>query len=800
MLGLLVCGPFLWTAAGAAPMRDCNTELTPEIKEAFRLQALQGRPIERAPAGVTQCVPLAVHIVRKSDGTGGIAQSQLDQGLIDVNAVYNPDGINFYYLADIDYIDSDDYYFNIDTGAEVTALKGVNPVANAINLYFTPNVSDEDGGLCGSSSFTTSPGLGIVMNNGCTGTSDNFSSYPHEIGHYLDLFHTHSGGDELVDGTNCATAGDGICDTPADPNLTDVVTDVPGCTYTGTETDANGDDYVPDTHQLMSYSVKNCRDALSPQSRAKALLTLTTLRADHLRCPPVADAGPDQTVECTGSSTTAVQLDGTGSMDPDSSIETYAWSATGVTFDDPSSATPTGDFPGGTTVVTLTVRSDGAEDTDTVEITVEDTTDPEITCPDDVTVECTSHDGTPRTDPQLTAFFDGVSAIDLCDPDLVITDDAPNFFEGGTTTVTFEACDDDNNCITCTADVTVEDTTPPVITVELSRDALWPPNHKLSEVGATIEVTDICDPNPTFVLTSITSNEPDNGLGDGDTADDIQGASIGTDDTGFSLRSERAGVGDGRKYTIIYTASDEDGNTAPDTVCVRVPHDRHGGALSATGFNSEGTGFETLAQLYRIVVLSKNDFDASSIDAKYAMVGNHIGAVRPIAYRVRDANHDERNDLELMYSAPATLDLRSQSTKKDPLGLHYRTADGMDYLVTDIFKLGAPIVIVEEGQGGHESDTMVEEVDRGGTGEDDDDNWLSPTSVNVEVSGRVSVELFTVTGRKVRTLADQDMAAGRYELAWNGRDDSGTRMPSGIYFYRVSAPGLHDVRKIHLAR
>jgi hypothetical protein len=75
-----------------------------------------------------------------------------------------------------------------------------------------------------------------------------------------------------------------------------------------------------------------------------------------------------------------------------------------------------------------------------------------------------------------------------------------------------------------------------------------------------VTVTDICDPMPTFVLTSITSDEPDNGLGDGDTADDIQGDALGTADVEFQLRSERAGGQDGRKYTIIYTAMDMSGN------------------------------------------------------------------------------------------------------------------------------------------------------------------------------------------------------------------------------------------------
>jgi hypothetical protein len=123
---------------------------------------------------------------------------------------------------------------------------------------------------------------------------------------------------------------------------------------------------------------------------------------------------------------------------------------------------------------------------------------------------------------------------------------------------------------------TPNDATPPTIEVSLSRDLLWPPNHKLVEVCATVKVADGVDPAPTFVLASITSNEPDNGKGDGNTTGDIQGAVIGTPDLCFYLRAERRGGGSGREYRIIYQARDASNNAACDTVYVRVPHDMSG--------------------------------------------------------------------------------------------------------------------------------------------------------------------------------------------------------------------------------
>lgn len=123
---------------------------------------------------------------------------------------------------------------------------------------------------------------------------------------------------------------------------------------------------------------------------------------------------------------------------------------------------------------------------------------------------------------------------------------------------------------TASAAVEVLDVTPPELTVELTPDSIWPPNHKMREITAAITVVDECDPNPQVRLVSIESSEADNGLGDGDTANDIQDAALGTDDRVFSLRSERSGQAGFRVYSIVYEASDASGNTTSQSVTVEV--------------------------------------------------------------------------------------------------------------------------------------------------------------------------------------------------------------------------------------
>ncbi len=118
--------------------------------------------------------------------------------------------------------------------------------------------------------------------------------------------------------------------------------------------------------------------------------------------------------------------------------------------------------------------------------------------------------------------------------------------------------------------VQVVDNTPPSIDVTLSPTSLWAPNHTMQPIVATVQVTDNC-PGVSFALTSVISNEPDNGLGDGDTIDDIQDAALGTPDTEISLRAERQGSGDGRIYTVTYTATDASNNGDQAVAVVVVP-------------------------------------------------------------------------------------------------------------------------------------------------------------------------------------------------------------------------------------
>ena len=107
--------------------------------------------------------------------------------------------------------------------------------------------------------------------------------------------------------------------------------------------------------------------------------------------------------------------------------------------------------------------------------------------------------------------------------------------------------------------------TPPTLSVSVSPDSLWPPNHKYRDVEASFVTS---NDGAVVTLLSVTSNEPDDGLGDGDAANDI----VIVDNDSFQLRAERSGAGSGRIYTITYQATNTCGATVTATATVTVPH------------------------------------------------------------------------------------------------------------------------------------------------------------------------------------------------------------------------------------
>jgi len=67
-------------------------------------------------------------------------------------------------------------------------------------------------------------------------------------------------------------------------------------------------------------------------------------------------------------------------------------------------------------------------------------------------------------------------------------------------------------------------------------------------------------------------------------------------------------------------------------------------------------------------------------------------------------------------------------------------------------------------------------------------------------SGEVGVEIYDMLGRKIQYIEPQVYSSGTHRVYWNGSDDAGNPMPSGVYTARVKSGGVERFRKILLVR
>lgn len=242
-----------------------------------------------------------------------------------------------------------------------------------------------------------------------------------------------------------------------------------------------------------------------------------------------------------------------GSNDPDGTPLTYTLSKSNFTCADI-----------GNNNVTLTVTDiyDATSSCIAV-VTVVDNTIPVITCPANVTVSCAANVPAVNTATVIVSDNCGVTISHV--GDVITNQTCANRY---TLTRTYKATDASGNTAECSQVITVFDNTPPQITgLTVSQQTLWPPNHKMRDIEVNYQISDNCVNTPNVII-SVSSNEPVNGTGDGDTAPDWQII----DDHHIRLRAERAATGNGRIYTITVTSNDGCNVPVSATTQVMVAH------------------------------------------------------------------------------------------------------------------------------------------------------------------------------------------------------------------------------------
>lgn len=290
------------------PPQECGTP-TPskeavEVAEKAILQLKQGLGDKGLPSLVS--IPVKAHIIRQSNGAGGLNEATLNAAIATMNTIYQPINLQFYLCSGVHYIDDDNLYnCDIDTDNSQLILNNVN---DAVNIYFAGVLTASGSQLNGISSFPSGNASAnwLIMYNGAVGNGETLS---HEMGHYWNLYHSHETayGKELVTrgaGANCTTAGDRVCDTPADPCC--YFYNSSNCTYNGTAVDASGATYSPQISNLMSY-YGACRTqfTIGQQNRVSdgytyRLSLMQTSGSYVFNCPAVAIAAPSNVVVSGG--------------------------------------------------------------------------------------------------------------------------------------------------------------------------------------------------------------------------------------------------------------------------------------------------------------------------------------------------------------------------------------------------------------------------------------------------------------------------------------------------------------------
>jgi hypothetical protein len=79
-------------------------------------------------------------------------------------------------------------------------------------------------------------------------------------------------------------------------------------------------------------------------------------------------------------------------------------------------------------------------------------------------------------------------------------------------------------------------------------------------------------------------------------------------------------------------------------------------------------------------------------------------------------------------------------------------------------------------------------------------NPVTNFKLSLPHASHVKMEIFNIVGQRVKTLLDEDMRAGVFVVDWDGKDERGVGVSSGVYFYRVVAGNFSDIKKMVLLR
>lgn len=285
-------------------------------------QSLLNKQSDRATSRSRETVyiPLKFHLVGLNNGNSRIESSKVFDQMCTINETFEELGVQFYIKDGFNYVDDGDI---AKFGAISTSLGVQNKMQSlrdntAVNIYVIREAQDPNraniGFTLGLYAFDTD---WIVVED--TQVKSGGMTLPHELGHFFSLPHPFRGWDsepydpeihgspapisapskdiqgnailtEFVDGSNCETAGDMICDTRADYLYFSKIDNF-NCQYREPIIDPKGDTLDVDAELIMGYFLDRCMSKFTPMQVELIIEDYESDRRSYLRNNDVVSIG-----------------------------------------------------------------------------------------------------------------------------------------------------------------------------------------------------------------------------------------------------------------------------------------------------------------------------------------------------------------------------------------------------------------------------------------------------------------------------------------------------------------------------
>lgn len=203
-------------------------------------------------AGIDSCAPkvisLAVHVLLDSLNNPGITSNIYERDIDSLNAHFAPLCIQFR-ICEVNEISHNRWDYRMVQGERDQEIADTYIKPNMINIFYSQTVIGGNSGFSQQGD-TIAPPQDPLRDAIFLQKYSGKNVMLHVFGHYFGLYNTNETqfGAELTDGSNCETAGDKICDTPADDGSGQIDQ---FCNFHISSQDANGEYYTPDVCNLM---------------------------------------------------------------------------------------------------------------------------------------------------------------------------------------------------------------------------------------------------------------------------------------------------------------------------------------------------------------------------------------------------------------------------------------------------------------------------------------------------------------------------------------------------------------------